>query len=110
EELLIDNESFLNLDQMPRSVLFVGGGYIAFEFAHLSARAGAKVTIIDGGPRPLRGFDADLVERLSSNTRKVGIELHTNAKVERVERGAVFAGGQRFTADLLIHAAGRTPN
>jgi len=110
EELLIDNESFLNLDQMPRSVLFVGGGYIAFEFAHLSARAGAKVTIIDGGPRPLRGFDADLVERLASHTREVGIDLRVNTKVERVEPGAVFAGGERFTADLLVHAAGRTPN
>jgi glutathione reductase (NADPH) len=110
EELLIDNEGFLNLDDMPQSVLFVGGGYIAFEFAHLSARAGAKVTIIDGGPRPLRGFDADLVERLASHTRKVGIELHTNTKVERVEPGAVIAGGKRFAADLLVHAAGRTPN
>jgi len=110
EELLIDNEEFLNLDDMPRSILFVGGGYIAFEFAHLSARAGARVTIIDGGPRPLRGFDADLVDRLASHTRKVGINLHTNTKVERVEPGAVFAGGQRFSADLLVHAAGRTPN
>lgn len=110
EELLIDNEGFLNLDEMPRSILFVGGGYIAFEFAHLSARAGAKVTIIDGGPRPLLGFDADLVERLASHTRKIGIELRTKTKVERVEPGAVFAGGQRFTADLLVHAAGRTPN
>ena len=110
QELLIDNEEFLNLDEMPRSVLFVGGGYIAFEFAHLSARAGAKVTIIDGGPRPLRGFDSDLVERLASYTRKVGIDLRVNTKVERVEPGAVFAGGERFTAGLLVHAAGRTPN
>ena len=110
QELLINNEGFLNLDEMPRSVLFVGGGYIAFEFAHLSARAGAKVTMIDGGPRPLRGFDSDLVERLASYTRKVGIGLRVNTKVERVEPGAVFAGGERFTAGLLVHAAGRTPN
>lgn len=110
EELLMDNEGFLDLDDMPGSVVFVGGGYIAFEFAHLSAHAGAKVTIIENGPRPLRGFDGDLVERLASHTRKIGIELHTNTKVERVEPGAVFAGGQRFAADLLVHAAGRTAN
>ena len=110
EEILIDNEGFLNLDEMPTSILFVGGGYIAFEFAHLSARAGARVTIIDNGPRPLRGFDADLVDRLAEHTRKIGIELHGNTKVERVEPGAVFAGGKRFTADLLVHAAGRAPD
>src|SRR5579884_1798323 len=110
EELLIDNEGFLNLEKMPQSVLFVGGGYIAFEFAHLSARAGAKVTIIDGGPRPLRSFDADLVERLAAHTRKIGIDLHTNTKAEHVEPGAVVAGGKRFSADLLVHAAGRAPD
>jgi glutathione reductase (NADPH) len=110
EELLIDNERFLDLEQMPGRVLFVGGGYIAFEFAHLSARAGAEVTIIDNGPRPLRGFDPDLVDRLAAHTRAIGIDLRSNTKVDRVERGAVSAGGQRFTADLLVHAAGRTPD
>jgi glutathione reductase (NADPH) len=110
EQLLIDNEAFLDLEQMPARILFVGGGYIAFEFAHLSARAGAEVTIIDGGPRPLRGFDGDLVDRLAAHTRAIGIDLRLNTKVDRVEQGAVFAGGERFAADLLVHAAGRTPD
>jgi glutathione reductase (NADPH) len=92
EELLIDNEGFLNLDEMPQSVLFVGGGYIPFEFAHLSARADAKVTIIDGGPRRCAA-SMPIWWTAPPRTRKVGIELHMKTKVERVERGAVFAGG-----------------
>lgn len=110
EETLVDNEVFLNLDELPGSILFVGGGYIAFEFAHISSAAGAKVTIVDNGPSPLRGFDADLVGMLLSHTRKRGIEVHTNTKIDRIQPGAAFAGNRRFNADLLVHAAGRAPD
>ena len=45
EELLTSSTQFLELDRLPRRILFVGGGYIAFEFAHVGARAGAQVQI-----------------------------------------------------------------
>ena len=45
EEHLIDNEGFLAMERLPRRILLVGGGYIAAEFSHIAARAGAKVTI-----------------------------------------------------------------
>src|SRR5688500_1528598 len=59
---LATSEDFLNLDRMPARAVFVGGGYIAFEFAHVAARAGADVTILHRGARPLEGFDPDLVD------------------------------------------------
>ena len=43
QELLTTSEQFLELDELPRRILFVGGGYIAFEFAHVAARAGSQV-------------------------------------------------------------------
>jgi glutathione reductase (NADPH) len=113
EELLLDSDGFLDLEAMPASVVFVGGGYIAFEFAHLVARAGAKVTILHRGARPLEQFDAGMVDRLAAHTRKIGIDLRLGAAVEGVRRaGAGFrvsssaglAGG-----DLAVHAAGRPP-
>ena len=63
-ERLTPSDGFLNLDRLPSRVLFVGGGYVSFEFAHVAARAGAQVTVLHRGPRPLEGFDPDLVDML----------------------------------------------
>ena len=60
---LIDSTAFLDLVELPERILFVGGGFISFEFAHIAARAGTRPIIIDRG-RPLKGFDPDLVELL----------------------------------------------
>src|ERR1051325_5107586 len=64
EEHLATSDRFLELEALPRRLVFTGGGYIAFEFAHLARRAGAEVTIVHRGERPLEGFDPDLVARL----------------------------------------------
>jgi glutathione reductase (NADPH) len=63
-EHLTTSEQFLELDELPKRILFIGGGYIAFEFAHVAVRAGAQVTIAHRGPRPLTRFDPDLVDHL----------------------------------------------
>src|SRR3990172_9812399 len=60
EEHFITSDQFLELKKLPKQILFVGGGYISFEFAHVAARAGAQVQILHRGPRPLAGFDPDL--------------------------------------------------
>jgi glutathione reductase (NADPH) len=117
EEHLTTSSSFLELDQLPRRVVFVGGGYIAFEFAHIAASAGATVTILHRGERPLEGFDPDLVAQLLQTTRDLGVDVQLRAPVSAVdERGdglVVHAGSGEGTievgADLVVHAAGRIP-
>src|SRR5216684_1132838 len=64
EDQLTTSTQFLELDRLPRRILFVGGGYIAFEFAHVAARAGAQVRVLHRGSRPLQKFDPDLVAML----------------------------------------------
>ena len=64
EELLTTSTQFLELDRLPSDIVFVGGGYIAFEFAHIAARAGARVQIVHRGAHPLERFDPDLVGKL----------------------------------------------
>jgi glutathione reductase (NADPH) len=116
-ERLTTSEDFLNLDRMPRRVVFVGGGYIACEFAHVAARAGAEVTIVHRGSRPLENFDADLVSLLVRRTRELGIRVELDTEVIGVDEaatGVVVRGRQRdaerrFEADLAVHAAGRVP-
>ncbi|MHA6347655.1 dihydrolipoyl dehydrogenase family protein [Roseivivax sp. CAU 1761] len=116
-ERLIDSTGFLNLAALPRRIVFVGGGYISFEFAHIAARAGAQVTILDRGARPLKSFDPDLVDMLLERSRAAGIEIVAEAAIERVEdkegahRVVYRKAGARHAieADLVVHGAGRVP-
>ena len=117
EEHLTRSDQFLELDELPRRLLFVGGGYIAFEFAHVAARAGAQVTILHQGERPLKRFDADLVARLVERTRALGVDLRTSTRVTGVEGGpgrfrvmaSTDSRPETFDADLVVHSAGRLP-
>ncbi|MPY91258.1 MAG: NAD(P)/FAD-dependent oxidoreductase [Luteitalea sp.] len=116
-ELLTTSEQFLELDALPSRILFVGGGYISFELAHIAARAGAHVTILHRGRRPLLHFDPDLVDVLVERTRALGIDVRLEAEIATVERAATgfivqtrhAARDGRFEADLVVHGAGRVP-
>lgn len=114
EEFLKTSEDFLELDSLPDRIVFVGGGYISFEFAHLAVRAGARATILHRGSRPLAGFDPDLVGMLVKRSRDLGVEIETETAVEGIERSGggftVRASGRVFPADLVVHGAGRVPN
>ena len=114
---LATSDDFLNLDRMPARVVFVGGGYISFELAHVAARAGADVTILHRGARPLESFDPDLVELLVHRTRELGIRVELNIDVLGLDSdagGLTVRGIQRgtersFEAEMAVHGAGRVP-
>ncbi len=117
ESHLTTSTQFLELDRLPGQIVFVGGGYIAFEFAHVAARAGAQVQIVHRGARPLERFDPDLVERLVQATRELGVEVHLNTHVESIERladrvvvhASTGQSARTFEADMAVHSAGRVP-
>lgn len=116
EEFLRTSTDFLDLDALPARITFIGAGYIAFEFAHVACRAGAKVTIVGRG-HPLARFEPDLVARLVAHTRDLGITVRTDTAVTAIERrGAGFdvritSSGQPelLETDLVVHGAGRVP-
>ena len=116
-EHLIDSTDFLHLDALPGRVLFVGGGFVSMEFAHIAARAGAEVVVVDRGQRPLKGFDPDLVDVLVDRSRQIGIDVRTGPSVQSVEAsgsGFVVELGDdsrtdRVEADVVVHGAGRVP-
>lgn len=117
EELLTTSTEFLELDELPPRIVFVGGGFISFEFAHVAIRAGAQATILHRSPRPLPLFDPDLVDRLVEKSRILGIDLRLGTSVTRIERAAggfVIHGRHdeketSVEADLVVHGAGRVP-
>ncbi len=100
---------------MPDRIVFVGGGYISMEFAHVSVRAGAKVSVVHRGPRPLAGFDPDLADKVAQATRSSGIDLRLETTVERIAQTATglaveassSSEPQTIEADLVVHGAGR---
>lgn len=119
EEYLIANDEFLELEELPKRIVLVGGGYIAAEFSHIAARAGAKVTVLQRGERMLTNFDAELVGWLMESFRAVGIDVRTGHVVESIEKmGDSFIVRARSNdgaavsveADLVVHAAGRIPD
>jgi len=108
---------FLNLPEMPDSMLFIGGGYIGFEFAQIAARAGAEVTIVNLGQQPLEKFEQDIVTHLVKASEDLGINLVLETEVcgiEKVGAGYRVKGVSHgevtfFETDMVINSAGRPP-
>lgn len=118
EDLMITSDDFLELESLPDRILFVGGGYISFEFAQVAAVSGAKVTILQRGPQVLKRFDMDHTERLVDIFRKdMGIDVRTEASLASIERKedaylvkAGPEGRMSIEVDIVVHGAGRVPN
>jgi glutathione reductase (NADPH) len=117
-EHVITSDQFLDLAELPTRIVMVGGGYIAAEFSHIAARAGAKVTVLQRADRMLRRFDPELVGWLMEKFAEIGVEVRTGTAVEAVEaagsgfRVRAHSGSQTVgvEADLVVHAAGRGPD
>jgi len=118
EEHVMTSERFLELETLPKRIVFVGGGYIAAEFSHLTARAGSEVVVLQRAERMLPAFDPDLVGWLMAKFGELGIDVRTRATVQEVTKtneGFIVQAStdgrmQTVNADLVVHAAGRAPD
>lgn len=93
-----------------RAVTVVGAGYIGLEMAEAFVRRGARVTLVDGGPLPMRSLDPDMGAKVAAAVRRFGIDLRTGTKVEGFGPGTVHTSQGDLAADLVILALGVTPN
>ena len=105
----------LDLREVPESLLVIGGGYIAVEFASILAALGSRVTLAYRDSWPLRGFDAELRGRLALALGERGITLACGVALERLERtpdGFALhrADGSVLSAGSALNATGRRPN
>lgn len=115
-ENVMNSDQFLELQSLPRRFVFIGGGFIAFEFAHFVARLGTgdsrETTILEAAPRPLGSFDADMVSLLVAASKAEGIHIHTGVNITAIEKdGNSFKvltdDGTAYAADVVINGAGR---
>lgn len=111
EELLTTSDRFMELESLPQRIVFVGGGYISFEFASLAAATGSKVTILHRSEQVLKGFDPDLARMLVDRYATLGIDVVTHAEVRSISAHgsslAIETDRETYSADLAVHGAGR---
>ncbi|TPI69297.1 NAD(P)/FAD-dependent oxidoreductase [Mesorhizobium sp. B2-8-9] len=117
-EFLTTSDDVLSDPTLPRAVVFIGGGVIAFELAHVYARAGVEVTILEALPQLLGSFDEDAVALLLGESERFGISIHTKAWVKKIEKVdgrlrvsfAKDGAEYRVDADRAVNCAGRVAN
>ncbi len=108
---ITSNEAF-SLKELPKRALVVGGGYIAVEFASIFHGLGVQTTLAYRGAQLLRGFDAELGQRLGEEMGRHGVSVLLKANPAKIEPGlkVTFEDGSVQTFDLVMFATGRKPN
>ncbi len=114
---ILTNIEILSLDEIPKSLVIVGSGAVGVEFASIYKSFGTDVTILEMLPRMVPVEDEEISKELGRAFRKRGINFHTSAKVEGVQKTgkgiavdfSVDGKQQRIEADKVLIAVGRKP-
>ncbi|HZT47066.1 MAG TPA: glutathione-disulfide reductase [Hyphomicrobiaceae bacterium] len=111
---ITSNEAF-HLEELPKSIMIVGGGYIAVEFACIFSGLGVDVTLLYRGPKILRGFDEELRDSLTEELFKRRIDVVCNAEIAAIDKGwmhttVTLKDGSKVETGKVMYATGRAPN
>jgi NAD(P) transhydrogenase len=113
---IIDSDQILNMTQIPKTLIVVGGGVIGVEYACMFATLGVRVTIVEKRPRLLEFADTEMVEALTYNMRDRRVTMRLNEEVDSVEEladgrvAAMLVSHKRVMGDALLYAVGRQGN
>ena len=115
KELAITSDEALVLEECPKKIVIVGGGYIALEFAGIFHSFGAEVHVMFRQPLPLRGFDEEVRQFVMDQMALQGIHFHTECSpvsLEKLESGSIKLTTSTgvLEADTVMMATGRKPN
>lgn len=113
----LNSDSALQLQRIPESLVMLGGGAVALEFAQFFSRMGSLVTVVQRSPRLLSGFDPDVADELEAALDREGIQVFTDTRLTDVrrrghEKEVLFEeAGREVTvaAEEVFHALGRRP-
>lgn len=112
---VLDSTSILKIPRQPCSLLIVGGGVIACEFASIFAALGTQVTLVDSHHQLLAYLDKDMITILENEFSRLHIQLHMDTQVKAIQthKDTVTLSthqGNTLEADTLLYAMGREPN
>ncbi|MFB4370123.1 MULTISPECIES: glutathione-disulfide reductase [unclassified Pseudomonas] len=114
EHAINSNQAFF-LEELPKRILVVGGGYIAVEFASIFNGLGAQTSLLYRGDLFLRGFDNSLRTHLHEELGKRGLDVQFNTDIARIDKQAdgslkaTLKDGRTLEADCIFYATGRRP-
>ena len=115
----LDNARLLDLEELPRHLLVLGGGYVGLEFGQMFSRLGAQVSVVEAGPQLMANEDSDVAAAAHDVLVEEGLHVTLNARIRRVEAtpdGGVAIvledenGERRLAGSHLLVATGRVPN
>ncbi|MCW2502282.1 MAG: sthA [Actinomycetia bacterium] len=109
---VLDSDSLLNLEEIPRTMIVVGAGVIGIEYASMFAALGTRVTVVETRQRFLEFCDAEVVEALKFYLRDLGVTFRLGETVSRVDvspTGTIttLQSGKRIPAETVLYSAGR---
>lgn len=108
------SESIMNLEELPKRLTIVGGGYIGLEFASMYADFGSKVTVVQDGDVFLPREDEDIAKAIRDVLEAKSVEIVTGAKVTKAEEGKLYyevlGEAKTLDSDAILLAVGRRPN
>ncbi len=113
---ILTSDQIFDLEQLPKRLLIVGGGYIATEFAGIFHGLGVEVSQLYRGELFLRGFDTEICEFVAEQMRRKGIHLNFNSEVLSIEKKtdktfiATLQDQTQIETDCILYATGRRPN
>ncbi|MBG9792689.1 dihydrolipoamide dehydrogenase [Paenibacillus dendritiformis] len=115
---ILSSTEALELQEIPKSMIVIGGGYIGAELGQMYSKFGTKVTIIEGADMVLPGFDKDMTQLVAKNMKKSNVEIFTGAKAESATQTdkdvtvkfTVKGETKEVTAEYLLVTVGRRPN
>ncbi len=118
DKFVIDSTGALALDEVPKRMVVIGGGYIGLELGTVFAKLGCKVTVVEAMPSLLTGMEADCVRVVATKLRKMGVEVLLNAKAKGWEAKSGKAvltvetkeGEVQIDTDKILVSVGRRPN
>src|SRR5205085_12371615 len=109
---IMDSNELLDVRELPKSIIIVGGGVIGAEYACMLAAVGVHVTLVESRPRLLEFVDNELAESLQFRMRDMGMRLRLGESVSKIELvdghvEATLASNKTLRADTLMYAVGR---
>lgn len=115
---VLSSTEALSLNEIPKSMVVIGGGYIGIELGSVYARFGTQVTILEGSDQILPGFEAEMTRLVERKLKKNNVEIYTKALaqgMEETENGVVVKAevkgeAKSFEAEYVLVTVGRRPN
>lgn len=115
---ILSSTEALELKEIPKSLIVIGGGYIGIELGQTFAKFGSKVTVLEGTDTILPGFESEMSRWVSRNLRKLNVDVVTEAMAQKAEQTetdvtvtyTVQGEEKSVTADYVLVTVGRRPN